>query len=168
MMITIEHSSNTPPNTYGITLEHLFSYRVAFDIPPEFIGPAPDGVRINFAFSGGEVTGPRVRGSIRPIGGDWLTVRPDGVGILDMRMTIETDDGATIYVPDLGVLDHGEDGYQNAIQGKLLPNGTPFQVAPRLQTAHPDYLWLNRLQGVGVGKVFPERGEALCDIYAVH
>lgn len=166
-MLTIEYIGNSAPDTYGVRLEHLFTYRVGFDLPPELIGPAPDGVRINFYLTGGELEGPRLRGTIRPLGADWLLVRPDGVGLLDMRMTLEANDGALIFATYQGVLDHGPDGFRNALSGSLLPNGTPFQTAPRLHTAHPDYLWLNRLQCVGIGKMFPEHGEARCDVYAV-
>jgi hypothetical protein len=77
-------------------------------------------------------------------------------------------DGALIYAPYQGILDHGEDGYRQALSGTLLPNGTSFQVAPRFQTAHPDYAWLNRLQCIGIGQVFPDLGEARCAVYAIH
>ncbi len=59
------------------------------------------------------MTGPKLRGKMLPGGGDWLTVRTDGVGILDVRATIESDDGALIYLAYTGVGDLGEDGYQN-------------------------------------------------------
>lgn len=166
-MIAISHTGNAPLDTFDVRLEHLFTYQVGFRLPPEFIGPAPDGVRINFALTEGTVEGPRLRGRIRPGGTDYLAIRSDGVGLLDLHMTIETHDGAVIYAPDHGVLDHGEDGYQHALSGSLLPNGTPFHVAPRFQTAHPTYLWLNRLQCIGVGKVFPQDGKARCDVYAI-
>lgn len=166
-MMTIEHIGNAPPDTFGVRLEHLFTYRVGFDLPPELIGPTPDGVRINFTLTGGELEGTRLRGTIRPVGADWLLVRPDGVGMLDMRMTLEADDGALILINSQGVLDHGPGGFTNVRNGIQLPNGTPFQTTPRLHAAHPDYLWLNRLQCIGIGKVFPDHGEARCDVYAV-
>jgi len=37
-----------------------------------------------------------VSGKLRPVGGDWLTIRKHGVAILDVRATIETHDGALI------------------------------------------------------------------------
>jgi hypothetical protein len=48
-----------------------------------------------------------------------------------------------------------------------VPSGTPIGTSPRLYTAHPNYLWLNRLHCVGVGQAFLERGEAAYDVYAV-
>jgi hypothetical protein len=35
-----------------------------------------------------------------------------------------------------------------------------LRVVPRYQTSHPDYLWLNRLQCLGIGQAFLERGES--------
>ena len=42
------------------------------------------------------------------MGGDWLTLRSDGVGILDVRATLEADDGALIYTSYSG----GDDLYR--------------------------------------------------------
>lgn len=149
------------------SLEHLFSYRLQFLVPPDVIGPTPEGLRVNFNFGGGEISGPRLNGRILPVGGDWLIARPDGVALLDLRATYQTDDGALIYAPFQGLMDLGETGYHDLLQGKLAPDGTPFRSSPRYQTASPDYAWLTRLHCVGIGQVFPSRGEARCDVYAV-
>ena len=148
-------------------LEHICSYRATLASAPEVIGAVPEGLRINVYVTGGEVSGPRIRGKIRPVGGDWLTVRTDGVGILDVRATMETHDGALIYVTYNGVVDLGEDGYQRLARGETIADGTPIRTAPRLHTAHPDYRWLNRLQCVGVGEAFLGRSEVRYDVYAV-
>ncbi len=64
------------------------SYVVTLENPPEVIGPVPEGIRANFYVTGGEISGPRLQGTVRPVGGDWLTVRTDGMGILDVRATL--------------------------------------------------------------------------------
>ncbi|MCI0720612.1 MAG: DUF3237 domain-containing protein [Acidobacteria bacterium] len=56
-------------------LEHIFSYTGTLASPPEMIGSVPEGTRVNFYSTGGEITGPRIRGKIGPVGGDWATVR---------------------------------------------------------------------------------------------
>ncbi len=43
----------------------------------------------------------------------------------------------------------------------------PRRVVPRFLTAHPDYLWLNRLQCIGVGQVNLESLEVAYDVYAL-
>src|SRR5688572_29966478 len=93
---------------FDYRMEHLFSYRIAWANPPEVIGPTPEGLRVNFHFTGGELHGPRLTGRIRPVGSDRLVVRPDGVGILNLRATFETEDGVPIDAPFIGVIDLGE------------------------------------------------------------
>ena len=146
-------------------LEHLFSYN-AF-LTTEVIGPVAEGVRVNFYVTGGEISGPKLRGKLHPVGGDWLTLRTDGVGILDVRATLEAEDGALIYTSYSGVADLGEDGYRRFLGGDPPPSGLPLRVVPRYQTAAPAYAWLNRLQCLGVGEAFLERGEVRYDVYAV-
>lgn len=147
-------------------LEHICSYTATLVIPPEIIGPVPEGIRANFYVTGGEVTGPRLRGKIRPVGGDWLTVRTDGVAILDVRATLETHDGALILVTYQGVSDVGVDGYQRFLQQNL-PPVLPIRTAPRFITSHPDYLWLTRLQCLGIGEARLAVNSVAYDVYAV-
>lgn len=151
---------------FDYKLEHICSYTATLQSPPEVIGPVPDGIRANFYVTGGTVHGPKLRGTFRPAGGDWVIVRADGVGVLDVRATIESHDGALIYVTYGGVADFGEDGYQKFLRGELPPTVAP-RVAPRFQTAHPGYLWMNRLQCVGIGEADTRRNEASYDVHAV-
>jgi hypothetical protein len=147
-------------------LEHIFSYMATLAAQPEVIGPVAEGIRANFYATGGEVRGPRVRGKVKPVGGDWLTVRTNGMAILDVRATLETDDGALIMTAYQGVSDLGEDGYQKFLQQDL-PAVIPIRIAPRYWTAHPKYAWLNRLQCLGIGEARLARNEVTYDIYAV-
>jgi hypothetical protein len=142
-------------------LEHLFSFNAFLDI--DVIGPVAEGVRV----TSGKISGPKLHGKLRPTGGDWLTLRTDGVGILDVRVTFETDDGALIGVSYTGVADLGEDGHARFLAGEPPPSGLPLRVVPRCQTSHPAYAWLNRLQRLGIGEAFLERGEVRYDVYAV-
>ena len=147
-------------------LEHIVSYTASL-AAPEVIGPVPEGLRINFYVTGGKMTGPKVFGHLRPVGADWLTLRTDGTAGLDVRATMETDDGALIYVTYTGTIDLGETGYEDFIKGTMPPSGTAIRIAPRFQTAHPKYLWLNRLHCLGIGQAFLERSEVAYDVYAV-
>jgi hypothetical protein len=146
-------------------LEHLFSYN-AF-LTTEVIGPVAEGIRLNFYVTSGEISGPKLQGKLHPVGGDWLTLRRDGVGTLDVRATFETTDGALIYTSYTGVVDLGEDGYEAFLRGEMPPSGTLLHVVPRYQTSHENYQWLNRLQCLGIGQAFLERGEVRYDVYAV-
>jgi hypothetical protein len=134
--------------------------------PAEVIGPLPEGIRANFYVTSGEIDGPNLHGKIRPVGGDWLTIRSDGVAILDVRATIETEDGALIYTFYTGVTDAGEDGYERFLRQDL-PPVLQLRIAPRYSTTHPNYLWLNRLQCVGFGECNMQQLEVRYDIYAL-
>jgi hypothetical protein len=147
-------------------LEHILSYTGELAVPPELIGPVPEGIRVNFYSTGGEVAGPRIRGTVRPVGGDWLTVRRDGVAILDVRTTFETRDAALILVTYPGVIDLGEDGYDKFLRGEL-PAAAKIRTSPRFTTSHPQYLWLNRLHCIGVGEYVAATNHATYDVYAV-
>ncbi len=121
---------------------------------------------MNAYVTGGEVTGPRLQGRVRAVGGDWLTIRRDGVGILDVRATIETHDGALIYVAYSGVGDLGADGYKKFLAGDP-PKVLKLRTTPRLSCAHPDYAWVNRLQYVNIGEVDFATYSVAYDMYAL-
>ena len=147
-------------------LEHICSYGGRLADAPEIIGPVPEGIRVNFFSAGGEVTGPRIRGKVRPVGGDWVTVRKDGVAYLDVRTTFETDDGALILVTYLGLADFGEDGYERFLRGEM-PPVVKLRTSPRFVTSHSEYLWLNRLFCIGIGEYRAAENVAEHDVYAV-
>ena len=79
-------------------------------------------MRLNINVTGGRVDGPKIKGKFIPVGADWLTVRTDGISVLDVRATIQTDDDALIYLYYRGLADLGPDGYENFMEGAhLLP-----------------------------------------------
>jgi len=151
---------------YDYSMEHICSYTATLYAPPEVIGPTPAGLRLNAYVSGGEVTGPRLQGKLLPVGADWLTIREDGVCILDVRATIETHDGALIYVAYQGVGEAGEDGYQRFLDGDPPPR-LPIRAVPRFLTSHEDYLWMNRLQCINIGEADLENWVVGYDVYAL-
>jgi hypothetical protein len=152
-------------NNHKYQLEHIFSYGALLE-SPEIIGPVADGIRANFYCKGGDVSGPKLRGKCRGVGGDWLTVRTDGVVILDVKTTLESHDGAVIGITYSGMADLGDDGHQRFLDGKLPPR-LALRIVPTCQTAHPAYRWLNRVQCLGIGEVDLERSHVTYDIYAV-
>lgn len=152
---------------YNYEMDYVASYNATLTAP-EIIGPVVEGLRLNIYVTGGTVEGPRMKGRLLPVGGDWLTIRTDGVAVLDVRATIETDDGALVYLNYKGVGDCGPDGYQTFLNGGPFPvEGLDLRTNPWFQTAHPKYQWLTRGLFVEVGKVFLDRGEVRYDIYHV-
>lgn len=145
-------------------LEWLFGYSATLQ-PPEVIGPVPEGIRVNFHVTGGRVQG-GVVGTLRPVGGDWFTLRRDGIGELDVRATLETADGALIYMAYRGIADMGPQGYEEFLAGTTPPT-IPLYTSPVLRTSAPAYEWLQRVHLVGVGVADLAKLEVAYDIYAV-
>ena len=150
---------------YEPKLEYVMSYNASL-APPEVIGPIAEGIRVNFYVTGGLFNGPKITGKLRPVGGDWLTIRKDGIGILDVRATMETDDGALIYIAYTGTLDLGPGGYKNFAEGKI-PEFITLTVSSRMYTANPKYEWVNRSQYVQVGEFERDTLLVRYDVYAI-
>lgn len=127
------------------------------DLAPLDVGAGPFGGRIVFTVTGGGLTGERIKGSFVGAGGDWLLAGPDGYGRLDVRYTVATPDGASIYVQYFGVLE-----MTPAIMAIVGGGDTPtdyaeqyFFITPRLETGDERYSWVNQTVFVGEGRVIP-------------
>ncbi|MDB5214588.1 MAG: hypothetical protein JWO86_2515 [Myxococcaceae bacterium] len=120
--------------------------------PPQKIGAVPHGTRATALITSGHFEGPRLRGRVLPASADWTLLRPDGVLELDLRATLETDDGALIYMASFG-LRHGPPEVLAAIaRGESVdPSSYYFRTTPRFETGHPKYAFLNRLLAVASG-----------------
>src|SRR5437660_1878566 len=102
------------------------------------IGAVPYGARRTATLGGGMFEGPRLRGTILPGGSaDWQLLRPDGVLEMDLRVTLQTDDGALISMRSFGVR-HGPSEVIAAIgRGEVVdPSTYYFRSMPRFETAH--------------------------------
>ena len=109
--------------------------------PIQNVGAVPRGTRVTFPITGGSFEGERLRGKVLPGGDDWTIKRSDGVIELDLRVTLETDDGALIHMTFQGVRDDEA------------PGAPYFRTLPRFETAEPKYSFLNRLLAVGTGQI---------------
>jgi hypothetical protein len=83
--------------------------------------------------------------------------RADSVLLLDVRLTLRLDGGALVHVAYTGMR-HGPDEVMARLAGgdAVDPSDYYFRIQPRFETAHPDYLWLNRLLAIGVGERLAE------------
>lgn len=126
---------------YGVSLEAILSGKEK--IPPQ-------GARIDVAFEG-HAKG-RLSGKVRGV--DYLRIRSDGRIDLDIRATIETDDGRRIAL---------------SADGVAVPRaGEP--IADLLEnvslcTAAADYTWVNTRQIWGPGTVNLATGKIHIDAY---
>jgi hypothetical protein len=132
----------------------------------EDVGATPFGARSIFIVTGGTFEGPHLRGTVRAGGGDWLLTLPNGAGELDVRITMETDDGALILVTYRGVLDASPAIFARIFAGEdVSPSEYYFRTTPRFETGSEKYAWLNKLVCVATG--YPAPGKVGYRIFAV-
>jgi hypothetical protein len=138
-------------------LVHEFTFNATLK-PPLAIGPGPIGTRMYYEVTGGKVTGERLRGTVLG-GGEWALIGPDGFLRIDVRLQVETHDGALLYVQYVGLLEVNE-----AVQNALASGGGTdygdqyFFTNPRFETGDARYAWVNTTFFVGEGHVLPGLG----------
>lgn len=121
------------------------------------IGAAPRGTRVTAPIASGRFEGPRLRGKVLPGGGDWTLLRGDGVLELDLRITLETDDGVLIHMTSFGLRHGPPDVIAALARGERVDAAAYyFRTTPRFETGHPKYAFLNRLIAVSSGDRRPE------------
>jgi len=107
------------------------------------VGAGPAGARTVAEVSGGTVTGERLVGTVKGnAAADWMLTSSAGIATLDVRVVVETDDGALIYITYEGRADWS-DG----------PGTKPIYMAPKFETSDDRYAWLNAVQAVGKGQL---------------
>jgi len=147
------------------TLEFLA--RVRADVEqPQVLGQTLFGERRVVPIAGGEIEGPELHGTILPGGADWQVIAPDGTAVLEARYTVRTNDGALVYVRNLG-LRHGAPEVIERIQrGEAVdPAEYYFRSTPRFESGDARYTWLNRVLAVGSGARLAQ--EVHLDVYVV-
>ncbi len=124
------------------------------------LGMTPLGERGVYPVDGGTFVGDRLRGRINPGGADWVTHRTDGNMMIDVRLTLTTDDGALIGMTYAGLAraqaQAGNDGFRNRAQ--LSYEDTFLHTTPRFETGDERYAWINGVIAVTNGMRTPGGG----------
>jgi hypothetical protein len=125
-------------------LEFIFAADVTVD-PALDLGDVAKGGRRIVPITGGEFSGPEIRGEVMPGGADWQVLRGDGVAELEARYTLRTDDGALIYVRN-HALRHGPAEVMAALAAgrQVDPGSYYFRGATFFETSAVRYTWLTR------------------------
>ncbi|HET6971095.1 MAG TPA: DUF3237 domain-containing protein [Phenylobacterium sp.] len=131
-----------------VRLEHVFDVRMFFD-RRWVIEPLPGEWKQGYtSVKTGEITGPRLNGKlVDHSGADWPLVRADGVVELNAHYMIEADDGAIIYIHNLGYV------YSAREPDRPTPY---FRCTPYFRAPAGPHDWLNRTVIVGVGQRRPQ------------
>lgn len=144
-------------------LQPLFDIHADLKTPLE-MGQGPWGTRIVFDITGGSFGGERIRGSVRPGGADWFLIDAEGTGHVDVRVILETDDGASVYLAYQGVVVLNDKVNRVLAEGGAIEFGdTYFVTQPRFETGDERYRWLNRVVAAAQGRVMENAVE-----YRVH
>lgn len=121
----------------------LCTAAITFNNKPLELTGTPLGMRAMIDMSDIVYTGERLSGRlVGPPAVDWLLISDAGVGAIDVRFALKTDDDALIFVSYRGRSDHSQG------HGVL-----PLYSAPLFETGDPRYTWLNTVQAVGKGIV---------------
>ncbi len=118
------------------------------------IGTSGIGKRRVAPVTGGRFEGERLSGTVLPGGADWVINRQDGVMVVDVRLSLKTDDGAAlIYLTYQGALRTSAEAMARFNKGGLLSDDEfNLRTVARFETGSEGYLWLNDMIAVGVGK----------------
>lgn len=134
-----------------VELEALLRAQITLAAVQE-LGETPLGRRRIIPITGGAFEGARLRGRVLPGGADWQVVRADGVADLDARYTLETDDGALVYVRNRGYRHGPPEVIARLAKGEAVdPSLYYMRTTPCFETGDARYAWLNRLVCVATG-----------------
>lgn len=123
----------------SVPVEFLFHMDVGL-IEATRISPGPHGDRLIVGVGEGRFEGPKLSGRFLPgPGSEWATMRPDRSLRVDVRLVLETDDGARILMTYGGVAVPDD-------SGKLA-----IRTAPVFETGDERYAWLHHVQAIGLG-----------------
>lgn len=134
-----------------MNLETLFRAEITLAAPQE-LGETPQGRRRIIGITGGRFVGERLSGRVLPGGADWQVIRADGVADLDARYTLETDDGALIYVRNRGLRHGPAEVLRRLAAGETVDPALYYmRTTPLFETGDARYAWLNRIVCVATG-----------------
>ncbi len=132
---------------------HLMTLTLTVDFRGmTMIGATPAGLRRIAPVTGGTFAGERLSGAV--IGGaDWVINRPDSVMVIDVRLTLKTDDGAMIYLTYQGRFLAAPEVMARFAKGAVLdPAEYSLAVVARFESGDERYRWLNDAVVVGTGE----------------
>jgi len=117
------------------------------------LGPAPLGERRFVPLGGGTVRGPELNGRLVEGGVDWQIARADGALEIAAHYVIRSDDGALIEVQSDGLRHGPPEVMARLARGEMVaPDAYYFRTLLRFTTGHADWLHLNRMLAIGVGR----------------
>ena len=133
-------------------LTRVYRLEAALGEPLDF-GDVSQGHRRIVPLIGGTFSRPELNGKLLPSGSaDWQIVLPDGTTLGDIRYTLQTGEGALLYVQSRGVRHAGAEVLARLARGDDVdPSEYTFRTSARIETASRDLDWLNKGIFISVG-----------------
>jgi Protein of unknown function (DUF3237) len=139
--------------------KYVFSLAIKVGVPI-VAGDLGHGVRRIIPILGGEVFGEGIRGTIFPCGADFQIIRPNGLTELEAKYAFAMDDGAIVYIENVGVRFGPKDLLERIAKGESVdPALIYFRSVPKFETGAEKYRWLMEHLFIGVGARHPDRVE---------
>ncbi len=133
---------------------------------PLVVGRTAGGLRRIINITGGTFSGPRLSGKVLPGGADWQIIKSDGITELEAKYTLETDDGALIYITNWGLRHGPKEVMEKLMAGEYVsPDAYYFRTVPRFETGTEKYAWLNGLIAVASGE--RQADKVMINVYEV-
>jgi Protein of unknown function (DUF3237) len=133
-------------------IRHVYHLEAALGEPLD-VGAVTGGHRRVIPLTGGQFAGPELRGHLLSgASADWQLVRPDGTSIGDIRYTLQTEDGALLYVRARSIRHGDPDVLARLARGEEVDAGEYiFRAAAQIETSATDLDWLNKGIFISVG-----------------
>ena len=145
--------------TPQLATKYVFSLSIKVGTPI-VAGDLGYGIRRVIPVLGGTVQGEGIKGTIHSGGADFQIIRPDGFTELEAKYAFELDDGAVVYIENIGVRFGPKEALDRIAQGEAVdPALIYFRSVPKFETGHPKYRWLMQNLFIGVGARHPDRVE---------
>ena len=134
--------------------KHLTTLRLDVDSAHSAqIGKTPEGQRTIAPIAGGRFDGERLSGRVLPGDADWVRFRADDTMMIDVRLTLQTEDAAMIYLSYQGRFIGAASAMADLAQGKTLdPASYSLLTVAKFESGDERYRWLNDVIAVGLGQ----------------
>ncbi|RED37708.1 uncharacterized protein DUF3237 [Rhodopseudomonas thermotolerans] len=149
------------------TLETKYAFTITARIGEvTSVGEIGTGVRRIIPILGGEVKGEGINGRVLPFGADFQIIRPNELIELEAKYAFETDDGAVVYVENVGIRFGPVELLQKLKRGEPVdPKQIYFRTRPRFETGHRNYQWL--MQHLFIGSAARHADRVVIDVHQV-
>src|SRR3954454_13244521 len=120
--------------TPQLATRYVFSLAIKVGAPI-VAGDIGWGTRRIIPVLGGEVRGPNMRGIILSSGADFQVIRPNGFTELEAKYAFQMDDGAIIYIENIGIRFGPKQALDRIARGEVVdPALIYFRSVPKFET----------------------------------